>query len=217
MSEAGRSAAKGQGLRSENLSKFGWFVGDNMGTAGLIFLIRSVAFASLRVVRPTGHFVVFCDWRQAPNLSPAVESAGWRFQGHGVWDKGHMGLGVGFRAQHEFFLHFTAGAPEYHARDVPNVIRCPRVGEDREHQTEKPVQLLRKIVRVVAPPGGVVLDPFCGSGSTGVAALREGRAFVGVEREAAHVATARRRLTGTALSVAMGEDDPDVPGNVSGR
>lgn len=197
VSEASRSAAKGQGLRSENLAKMGWFVGDNMGTAGLVFLLRSIAFDALRVVRPCGSLLIFCDWRMLPNLAPAIESAGWRYQGLIVWDKGAMGLGNGFRCQHELILHFTAGAPEYHDKGTPNVLTCGRVrGGDRLHQTEKPVDLLRRLVRVVCPPDGLVLDPFAGSGSTGVAALAEGRRYLGIERALEHVETAARRLSG---------------------
>ena len=194
VSEAGRSAAAGQGLRSDNIKKFGWFVGDNMGTAGLAFLLRSVAFEGLRLCGANGSMLAFCDWRMAPTLAPAIESSGWRYQNLVVWDKGSMGLGTGFRAQHEMVLHFTAGGPEYHDRSTGNVIRCSRVGADREHQTEKPIDLMRALVRVVSPVDGVVLDPFAGSGSTGVAALAEGRRFVGIERLPAHLATAARRL-----------------------
>jgi site-specific DNA-methyltransferase (adenine-specific) len=50
------------------------------------------------------------------------------------------------------------------------------------------------LCRLVTPPGGVVLDPFTGSGSTGCAALREGFGFIGVEREAEYIEIARRRL-----------------------
>ena len=184
VSEANRTAAAGQGLRSGTLTRFGWFTGDNMGTAGLAFLLRSIAFEGLRVTKPSGSFLCCCDWRMLPTLAPAIESAGWRYQNLVVWDKGSMGLGAGFRAQHELILHFTAGAPVYHDKGTGNVIRCPRVGaEEREHQTEKPLDLMGSLIRVVAEPGGLVLDPFAGSGSTGVAAILEGRRFAGIERE----------------------------------
>lgn len=64
----------------------------------------------------------------------------------------------------------------------------PRAGAGRTggarnfHPTVKPIELMRYLVRLVTPPGGVVLDPFAGSGTTGIAALREGARFVGVER-----------------------------------
>jgi site-specific DNA-methyltransferase (adenine-specific) len=66
------------------------------------------------------------------------------------------------------------------------------------HPTVKPVALMQYLCRLVTPPGGLVLDPFCGSGSTGIAALREGFNFFGIEREPEHIETARRRIIGDA-------------------
>lgn len=196
VSEASRTSAKGQGLRSENIAKLGWFVGDNMGTAGLASLLRSMAFRGLQILNPEGSILIFCDWRMVPNLAPAIESAGLRFQNMVVWDKGVMGLGMGFRAQHEIVLHYTAGSPKYHDLGTPNVLRASRVGADeREHQTQKPVGLMKDLVRVVCAPGGRVLDPFMGSGTTGVASVAIGRSFVGIERDRTHFETACRRIS----------------------
>jgi DNA modification methylase len=63
------------------------------------------------------------------------------------------------------------------------------------HRTVKPLELMRWLVRLVTPPDGVVLDPFTGSGSTGAAALMEGRRFLGIEREPEYVDIACARLT----------------------
>jgi len=63
------------------------------------------------------------------------------------------------------------------------------------HPTVKPTDLMRYLCRLVTPPGGTVLDPFAGSGSTGKAAVREGFRFVGIEREAEYVEIARARIT----------------------
>lgn len=62
------------------------------------------------------------------------------------------------------------------------------------HPTVKPLSVMRWLVRLSVPAGGVVLDPFLGSGSTGCAALLEGRQFLGIERELDYVEIARRRL-----------------------
>lgn len=195
VSEASRTAAKGQGLRSENIKRLGWFVGDNMGTAGLVSLLRSMAVRALHIINPEGSLLVFCDWRMVPNLAPAIESAGLRYQNMVVWDKGQMGLGMGFRAQHEIILHYTAGSPKYHDLGTANVLRSARVtANDREHQTQKPTDLMARLIRVATVPDGVVLDPFMGSGSTGVAALEAGYRFIGIERSAEHFATACRRI-----------------------
>ena len=71
-----------------------------------------------------------------------------------------------------------------------------RVGAPRKnsHPTVKPVKLMRWLVRLVCPPGGTVLDPFAGSGTTGVAALEEGMRFIGVEQSEEYAAIARARL-----------------------
>jgi len=62
------------------------------------------------------------------------------------------------------------------------------------HPTVKPTDLMRWLVRLITPPGGIVLDPFTGSGSTGKAAALEGMRFIGVEREAEYAAIARARI-----------------------
>lgn len=62
------------------------------------------------------------------------------------------------------------------------------------HPTVKPTELMRYLCRLVTPPGGVVLDPFMGSGSTGKAAILEGFSFIGIERESEYVEIARARL-----------------------
>jgi DNA modification methylase len=66
------------------------------------------------------------------------------------------------------------------------------------HPTVKPVELMRWLIRLVTPEGGTVLDPFMGSGTTGIAALREQRSFVGVDQEAEYVTVARARIVGDA-------------------
>jgi site-specific DNA-methyltransferase (adenine-specific) len=79
------------------------------------------------------------------------------------------------------------------------------------HPTVKPVALMRWLVRLGCPPSGLVLDPFAGSGSTGIACLAEGRRFIGLEREREYAAIARARL-GHAVGRGAPVDDPTVDG-----
>lgn len=211
VSEASRTAAKGQGLRSENIRRMGWFVGDNMGTAGLVWLIRSMAVEALRLLKGKGSLLIFCDWRMVPNLIPAVESAGFRYQNLIVWDKTHMGLGTGFRARHELIMHMTAGSPEYHDKGTANVLQCRRVtADEREHQTQKPVDLIAQLCRVVCPPGGTILDPFAGSGTLAEAARMTHRHFICIERDADHCETARQRISAVTPEL-FGHNTQDHP------
>jgi site-specific DNA-methyltransferase (adenine-specific) len=65
---------------------------------------------------------------------------------------------------------------------------------ENHHPTVKPTDLMRYLCRLVTPPSGIVLDPFMGSGSTGKAAMLEGFAFVGIEREAEYIDIAKARI-----------------------
>jgi site-specific DNA-methyltransferase (adenine-specific) len=87
-------------------------------------------------------------------------------------------------------------------------------GEGNAHPTVKPTDLMAYLCRLVTPPGGVVLDPFMGSGSTGKAAQREGFRFIGIEREPAYMEIAssrirRAELPGPESSIEMLEPSPD--------
>ncbi|HEY7829539.1 MAG TPA: site-specific DNA-methyltransferase [Solirubrobacteraceae bacterium] len=73
------------------------------------------------------------------------------------------------------------------------------------HPTVKPLTLMRWLVGLITPPGGLVLDPFTGSGSTGAAAVLEGRQFLGIEREGEYVDIACARLTHWAAIAAQKE------------
>lgn len=146
------------------------------------------------MLKPSGHVLVFADWRMVSSIGPAMESAGLRLRNVIVWDKGNFGTGNGFRPTHEMILHLAMPDPVFHAADVGNVIRVPRVPRDkRQHPTEKPVLLLRKLIHVTSPKGGLVIDPFAGSGPLGVAARDEGRNAILVERSEAYCAIARSR------------------------
>jgi site-specific DNA-methyltransferase (adenine-specific) len=80
------------------------------------------------------------------------------------------------------------------------------------HPTVKPTDLMRYLCRLVTPPAGLVLDPFCGSGSTGKAALLEGLRFVGVDLDPAHVAIAEARCQFAVDTVAEQAAAAEAPG-----
>jgi len=91
-----------------------------------------------------------------------------------------------------------AGFPGADSGSAARFFYCAKAGKgDRagsKHPTVKPVSLMRWLVRMITPPGGVVLDPFAGSGTTGQAAMEEGFRAVLIEREAEYVADIRRRF-----------------------
>jgi site-specific DNA-methyltransferase (adenine-specific) len=85
------------------------------------------------------------------------------------------------------------GAGRIPAEPLPDVMDWKYTG-NRLHPTQKPVSALKPLIRSFTEPGDLVLDPFCGSGSTLVAAARLGRSYLGIELDAAHHRTACDRM-----------------------
>lgn len=104
-------------------------------------------------------------------------------------------------------IHDGSGEPTDLLGDAARFFYCAKAsksdrGEGNNHPTVKPTDLMRYLCRLVTPPGGVVLDPFMGSGSTGKAALLEGFRFIGCERSPEYVAIARARIAAALQAIA---------------
>jgi DNA modification methylase len=166
---------------------------DQMTTTGFVWLLRAVAIGVRPMLADGGSLLCFIDWRQWPNLVGALETANLRVQGMVVWDKEHFGLGNGFRSQHELVCHASKGVPTIYDKGVGNVLSHPRV-EPVDHPSPKPEKLMQRLIAAVTPPGGVVLDPFAGSGTTLRAAKNIGRRAVGIESVEDYCAGAADRL-----------------------
>ena len=89
------------------------------------------------------------------------------------------------------------------------------IASRNHHPTVKPVALMRWLVRLVTPPDGVALDPFMGSGTTGIACVREGRPFVGIEREPEYHAIAEARIAHARGEAPSNAAQPALPFEVS--
>jgi site-specific DNA-methyltransferase (adenine-specific) len=144
---------------------------------------------------------VFSDWRQEPTTTDALQMAGWTWSGTIPWIKpASRPRKGGFKQAAEFI---TWGVKGTLARDrelyLPGHFIASQPRKDRVHITQKPVEVMQQLVRI-CPENGTVLDPFAGSGTTGVAALREGRDFIGVELSDHYAGIAERRLQAAALT-----------------
>lgn len=172
-----------------------WIRGDAMSTNGFVYLLRLCGIQWRRALKPGGHALSFIDWRMAPSLCAALETADLRQHPILIWDKARLGMGAIFRNQHEFIVHMSAGNPTApQRRDVPNVLRYPPV-RDGDHPTEKPTALLQTLLSVVTPPNGVVLDPFAGSASTLTAAKALKLRAIGIEADERYCDVAATRLS----------------------
>ena len=145
--------------------------------------------------KPGAPICVFIDWRQLPALSCAMQWAGWIWRGTAVWDKGNSRPQKGrFRQQAEYIVWGSNGDMPI-SRPVPCLPGVFKYGnpQSRIHLTEKPLQLMRDIVKITEP-GGHILDPFAGSGTTVLAAVQEGYTATGIEVTDTYAELARERI-----------------------
>lgn len=135
-------------------------------------------FAELfRVLKPNRHFYLFSDQETMFVAKPAAERAGFKFWKPLVWDKVHLGMGYHYRARYELILFFEKGKRKLDDLSVPDVVEHPRIRGG--YPAEKPVAINELLIRQSSRSGELVIDPFMGSGSAGVAALGLGRRFMG--------------------------------------
>ncbi|MBN3005588.1 site-specific DNA-methyltransferase [Chromobacterium alkanivorans] len=136
-----------------------------------------------RVMKPGAVIAIFIDWRQLPTLSDAIQMAGFLWQGVAVWDKGnaHSRPRKGGMKQQAEFIVWASKDKLSQERDVyvRGVFNQPKP-RGAFHITAKPVELLEELV-ALAGPGGLVLDPFAGGGSTLLAARNTARPAIGSE------------------------------------
>lgn len=175
----------------------GDFAGDSRDQRGYLTWLSLLLTEGLRAVRPGGSALIFTDWAQLPVTSDALQAAGWTWRGIIPWHKPiARPQKDGFKRECEYVLWASHGEPYRHAPTIylPGYLKAsqPR-GDKRKHITQKPLEVMRELVKI-APEGGTVLDPFAGSGSTGEAALAEGRRFVGIEVTRHYADVARERL-----------------------
>ena len=146
-----------------------------------------------RVLRPNSLCVSFYGWNKVDLFMDAWKSAGFSVVGHIVFRKRYGSNARFLSYRHESAYLLAKGRPPLPGSPVPDVLDGEYSG-NQLHPTQKPVQPLKTLIGAFTKPGDVVLDPFCGSGSTLAAAQELGRRFIGIELDAAHHSTAINRL-----------------------
>ncbi len=165
-----------------------------------------------RVLKRDTHLYLFCDAETMFVAKPEAERAGFKFWKPLVWDKATIGMGYHYRARYELILFFEKGKRRLNDLGVADVISVPRIRGG--YPAEKPPEVSEVLVSQSSQPQEVVADPFMGSGSVGVAALRLGRRFVGNDINPGAVQLAHERLlelgTGQVAGVSIVEGQPDL-------
>lgn len=137
-----------------------------------------------RVAKPGAPICLFTDWRQLPTTTDMLQAGGWVWRGIVVWDKTEAARPQRgrFRNQAEYIVWGSKG-DLWNAGEgacLPGVYRIATNATKKQHTAAKPLPVMRALLAICVP-GGVVLDPFFGSGTTGQAALESGMHFIGME------------------------------------
>jgi site-specific DNA-methyltransferase (adenine-specific) len=180
-------------VRSSSQGNWETFTGDNRDQRGYAYWCALWLSECVRIVKPGGAVLLFTDWRQLPSTTDALQAGGFVWRGIVPWHKPMARPALGkFTANCEYVVWGSNGPMRQDTGCLPGfyTANSPR---DREHMTQKPLDVMRGLVKIV-PKGGTVLDPFAGSGTTGVAALLEGRKFIGAEMTEHYHRVAQARL-----------------------
>lgn len=180
-------------------------MGDNRDQRAYLAWCSLWLAECLRIAKDGAFIALFTDWRQLPTTTDALQVGGWCWRGVAAWSKPASRPQLGRPSQSsEFVVWGSKGA-------MPIDRGCPSVPghwielspREREHMTEKPIGVMRDLAKLCTA-GGVILDPFAGSATTGVAALLEGRRFIGLEMSREYFPIACRRLAETEAGADRG-------------
>ena len=166
------------------------------------------------VLSRSGSFWTCLNWRSLPSFQKAACDVGWPIESLMVWDKDWIGPGGtrGLRPSYELVALLVMPDFSVEDRGISDVQKFPWSSQKPTgHPAEKPVDLFKFCVKHGSPRGGAVLDPFCGSGTCGVACVETGRRFLGFELDSSWVELSRRRISEAAPALFVPQSTAQAP------
>lgn len=157
-----------------------------------------------RVLKDGTHCYVMCNHINLQHMLNVFTDVGFHFTKSLIWDKGNKIMGTYYMSQFEYILFFRKGkGKKINNCGTADILSIPnkktQIDGKNIHDTEKPVELMKILIENSTQPWEVVLDPFMGVGSTGVAAVSADRSFIGIELEKEYFKIAKSRIRDVAL------------------
>ena len=150
-----------------------------------------------RVMRDNSAAYVFCSWHKVDVFKVALEQK-FKIKNLLVWVKNNHGSGDlrgAYAPKHEFIFFAQKGRCLLRDGRRPDILEYAKVsGGKMVHPTEKPTDMLERLVKDASDEGDIILDPFMGSGTTGVAAKNLNRSFIGIEMDEGYFNIAKERI-----------------------
>lgn len=156
------------------------------------FMLDRLLLEIFRVLKNNTHFYLFCDNETMFYVKPRAEEIGFKFWKPIIWDKVRIGMGYHYRSRYENILFFEKGKRKLNDLSVPDILECDRIFNG--YPTEKPVEICEILITQSTNAGELVIDPFMGSGSVGLAAVINNRKFLGTDIKENAVELTRKRL-----------------------
>jgi len=187
------------------------FSGDNRDQRAWTSWVADWAGMCFKAMPPGSLCFIFSDWRQLPSATDAIQWAGWTWRGIVTWHKpSGRRLQNRFASDSEFLVWGSSGPMPFDLNSgagPSSVFSCdaPR-GDGRQHIAQKPPELAGHIAGIMP---GTILDPFAGSGTTGVAAKRLGRRCILIEIEEKYCRIAANRLANEPMPLFTDEPEGD--------
>lgn len=177
--------------RTDKALRFDVLDGDNI-------LSFDWAAESYRIAKDTACLFCFCRWDTAQQFHDELEKAGWTVQSEVIWNRGIHGMGdlnKQYAPTHDNAWFCTKGGYSFPSKRPKSVLSIDRLpANELIHPTQKPLSLMSVIVKDITRENDVVIDPFMGSGTTGVACVQTGRNFIGCEIDPTYFEIATKRI-----------------------
>ena len=153
-----------------------------------------------RLLKDDKRIYIFMNWKEYPRWFYALSYVGFTIKACIVWDKMIHGLGSQYKYTHEFIIFAVKGNPlikqpgelSGYYKDIWRVQRMNY--KNKEHDTQKPIKIMWMPISHGSDVGEIILDPFIGSGTAGVAAYSLGRKYIGIELNPKYVKIAEARI-----------------------